>query len=82
MVSGLTAAGANGYIITDDISTGVITQGLNNVNYPGGISAVSVDNVSSQAQASSVYFSTLTASTVGTCANTHCGVKLTQGGLQ
>jgi hypothetical protein len=82
LISGLTAAGANGYIITDDISTGVITGGLNFVNYPGGVSAVSVDNVSTQAQASSVYFSTLTNSTVGTCANTHCGVKLTQGGLQ
>jgi len=82
VISGLTAAGANGYIITDDISTGSIAGGLNFVNYPGGISAVTVDNVSTQAQASSVYFTTLTNSTVGTCGNTHCAVKLTQSGLQ
>jgi len=82
LVSGLTATGANGYIITDDISKGLITGGLNFVNYPGGVSAVSVDNISGQAQASSVYFSTLLNSTVGTCPNTRCAVKLTQGGLQ
>jgi hypothetical protein len=82
LVSGLVGAGTNGYIITNDISNGNVTSALNLVNYPGGISAVIIDNVSTQAQASSVYFSTITNSAVGTCANTHCAVKLTQSALQ
>jgi hypothetical protein len=82
LMSGLVAAGANGYIITNDISSGSIIAGLNSVNYPGGISGIVVDNVSTQTQASSMYFTTLTNSTVGTCANTRCAVKLAQLNLQ
>ena len=37
---------------------------------------------SSSCQASSVYFSTLTTSSVGTCGGNRCAVKLTQSGLQ
>jgi hypothetical protein len=82
LMSGLIAAGANGYIITDDISSGTVIAGLNDVNYTGGISAIVVDNVSTQNQASSMYFTTLTNSTVGTCGGTRCAVKLRQLNLQ
>jgi hypothetical protein len=82
IVSGLVGAGTNGWIITNDISAGNIIAGLNTVNYAGGISAVVIDNVSTSAQASSVYFTTLTNSSVGTCGGTHCAVKLTQLSLQ
>jgi len=82
LVSGLVAAGANGYIITNDISTGAITASLNFVNYPGGVSGIVVDNDSPQAQASSVYFSTLQRVNVGTCVNQRCAVKLSQVGLK
>jgi hypothetical protein len=82
LMSGLVGPGADGYIITDDISSGAITAGLNDVNYPGGVSGIIVDNVSTQNQASSMYFTTLTNSTVGTCGNTRCAVKLRQLNLQ
>jgi hypothetical protein len=82
LISGLVGAGNNGYIITNDISTGIITAGEDFVNYPGGVSGIVVDNTSSAAQASSVYFSTQGVVTVGTCVNSRCAVKLTQSGLQ
>ena len=81
LISGLVDA-TNGYIITNDISTGAVTAALNFVSYPGGISGVIIDNNSAAAQASSVYFSTLTTVTVGTCNNARCAVKLTQAALQ
>jgi hypothetical protein len=81
LMSGLVDA-TNGYIITNDISTGVITAGLNSVNYPGGISGIIIDNSSTQSQASSLYFSTLGVVNVGTCGNQRCAVKLTQANLQ
>jgi hypothetical protein len=82
-VSGLVAPGANGYIITNDISGGSVTGAVATQNYPGGPSAIIPDNLSSQAQASSFYFSTLGIPAVGNCpANVHCAVKLTQASLQ
>jgi hypothetical protein len=82
LISGLMGAGANGQIITNDISTGAIAIGLSSVNYPGGVSGVVVDNVSTSGQASSVYFSTQGVVNVGGCANARCAVKLTQLNLQ
>jgi hypothetical protein len=82
LMSGLVGAGADGYVITNDISLGSVTAGLNSTNYPGGISGIIVDNVSTQNQASSMYFTTLTTSSVGTCGGTHCAVKLQQLNLQ
>ena len=82
LVSGLTAGGVSGLLVSNDISLGNITSNLRAVNYPGGVSGIISDNTSTAAQASSFYFSTLTNSTVGTCANTRCAVKLTQGTLQ
>ena len=52
------------------------------VNEIGGTSAITVDNNSGQAQASSIYFGTLQRTTSAPCGNFFCAVKLTQGGLQ
>jgi hypothetical protein len=81
VISGVVGAAPNGVLRTDDISTGVITGTLSGVNYPGGISGTIFDNVNAGGQASSVYFSTLTTSNVGTCGGNRCAVKLTQLGL-
>lgn len=49
-------------------------------SYNGGTSGFSVDNTSSDGQASSIYFGTLG---TGNCGNgNYCAVKLTQGALQ
>ena len=82
VISGVVGASPNGVLRTDDITSGTITGTLSGVNYPGGISGIIFDNVSTSAQASSVYFSTLTTSTTGSCNGTRCAVKLTQDGLQ
>jgi hypothetical protein len=81
VISGVVGASPNGVLRTDDITSGTITGTLSGVNYPGGISGVIFDNVSTSAQTSSVYFSTLTTSAVGTCGGNRCAVKLTQSGL-
>jgi hypothetical protein len=49
----------------------------------GGTSGIVIDNVSSESQASSIYFATLTTST-SVCGSTsaYCAVKLTQSGLK
>jgi hypothetical protein len=78
-VSGLMGTGTNGLILANDISTGAIVNGqATSVNYPGGVSGIIVDNVSTAGQASSVYFSTQGVVNVGTCVNSRCAVKLTQ----
>jgi hypothetical protein len=82
VISGVVGAGTNGVLRSDDITSGTITGTLSGVNYPGGISGIIFDNVSTSTQASSVYFSTLTTSTTGTCGGNRCAVKLTQDGLQ
>ncbi len=81
VISGVVGASPNGVLRTDDISTGVITGILSGVNYPGGVSGIIWDNVSTSGQASSVYFSTLTTSNTGSCGGNRCAVKLTQLGL-
>jgi hypothetical protein len=83
LVSGLMGSGANGLILLNDISTGAIINGqATSVNYPGGVSGIIVDNISTVGQASSVYFSTQGVVTVGSCSNARCAVKLTQPNLQ
>jgi len=56
------------------------------IGYWGGTSAFSVDNVSTEPQAASIYFGTLSAPPGGTTtpcgAGNFCAVKLTQSGLQ
>ena len=52
-------------------------------NEIGGASGITVDNVSPQPQASSIYFGTLGVSGGSPCGtNLYCAVKLTQGALQ
>lgn len=82
LLSGLIGGGNNGYIISNDISTGSVPGALNVVNYPGGVSGIVVDNNSIQTQASSVYFTTQGTVNVGGCNGNICAVKLTQGSLQ
>ncbi len=83
LISGLVGAGGNGFIITNDISTGaIIPSQSTSVNYPGGVSGIIIDNVSNSGQASSVYFSTQGVVNLGGCANSRCAVKLTQLGLK
>jgi len=70
-----------------DITSGPPTSGASPTNQSsenGGTSGIVVDNVSSEAQASSLYFSTLGTATCGTPGggNTGCAVKVTQSGLQ
>jgi hypothetical protein len=54
--------------------------------YWGGTSAFSIDNVSTEFQAASIYFGTLSTPPGGTTtpcgAGNYCAVKLTQSGLQ
>jgi hypothetical protein len=69
LMGGIVAAGTSGLMITDDISVLPLLQGLNDVTEAGGVSGVIVDNTSTSAQASSMYFGTLTG---------HAAVKLTQ----
>lgn len=70
-----------GAVITDDI-TSEPALALNFVTYPGGISGIWWDNVTTEPQASSIYFSTLGVVNVGSCNNARCAVKLTQLNLQ
>jgi hypothetical protein len=72
LMGGLVAAGTNGYMITNDISSGAVPGALNDVQYAGGTSGVVVDgdaNTTTYPQSSSMYFTTLTG---------HAAVKLTQ----
>jgi len=75
---GFTFAGTSPYFTA--ISGSPITT------YPdaqGGTSAIVIDNVSSDAQASSIYFTTLAKSTsVCGATSAYCAVKLTQAALQ
>jgi hypothetical protein len=80
LVSGLMDA-TYGEIITDDITLEPAAK-LNTVAYPGGVSGVWWDNISTGQEASSVYFSTLGKVNVGTCVNARCAVKLSQLKLQ
>jgi hypothetical protein len=63
-----------------DISSSTTPAQSSQITESGGTSAIVVDNISSLAQASSVYFSTL--STSSSCGSAYCAVKLTQATLQ
>jgi len=67
-----------------DISTNTTPTFIARVSEAGGTSAIIIDNVSTAVQASSIYFSTLSASAACATAGTNhrCAVKLTQSGLQ
>jgi hypothetical protein len=85
LVSGLMGPAGEGFIITNNISNGNVVVGHGtNQPYAGGVSGIIIDNVSTAAQASSVYFTTQGAVTQGTCGPpaARCAVKLTQLNLQ
>jgi len=72
-----------GFTISGTTNTAV---GSSPITYPfatGGTSGIIIDNIATQAQASSIYFTTLATSTT-VCGGTsaYCAVKLTQSGLK
>lgn len=78
-------AGSVGDIASQNVTNGSVSAATS-VAEPkanGGTSGIAVDNISTQAQASSIYFGTLATSTTQCGATAaYCAVKLTQSGLQ
>jgi hypothetical protein len=77
-----------GWTLGDASSTTEAATEINGspLTYPtatGGTSGIVIDNISTEAQASSIYFTTLATSTT-TCGSTsaYCAIKLTQSALQ
>ncbi len=68
------------------IASSATTPNATATNYWGGASAFSIDNVSTEPQAASIYFGTLSPppalNTTPCGAGNYCAVKLTQSGLQ
>jgi len=80
--AGCVATGGSACILSLDVTSGFPSAVSAGVTEVGGTSGIVVDNVSSQAQASSIYFSTLNATTCGDgVSGGGCAVKLTQAGL-
>ncbi|MGA8367566.1 MAG: hypothetical protein ACLQMT_08430 [Candidatus Acidiferrales bacterium] len=72
-----------GYTISGTTATGISGSPLTYPTATGGTSAIVIDNVSSDAQASSLYFTTLaTSTTVCGATAAYCAIKLTQSALQ
>ena len=77
-----TGGGAGGCIMSFDITGGFPAAATQGRPEAGGTSAIVVDNVSTQPQASSIYFTTLGNTTCGDgVSGGGCAVKLTQSGL-
>jgi hypothetical protein len=77
--------GSVGDIASQNVTGGSISAAtiVAEPNANGGTSGIVVDNISTQAQASSIYFGTLATSTTQCGATAaYCAVKLTQSGLQ
>lgn len=71
------------WTITNPITSNTTTPTATATGYLGGTSGFSMDNFSSFAEASSVYFGTLATGRNAPCGrNLYCAVKLTQSGLQ
>lgn len=69
--------------INSRITSSSTTPTASATPYLGGTSGFVVDNTSSQAQAASIYFGTLSTGATASCgAGQYCAVKLTQGALQ
>ena len=68
--------------INSRLTSTATTPNATAANEIGGSSGITIDNNSSQAQASSIYFGTLQRSASAPCGNHYCAVKLTQGALQ
>lgn len=77
-----TGGGTAGCIMSLDITTGFPTAAAQARAEAGGTSGIIVDNVSTQPQASSIYFTTQSTTTCGDgVSGGGCAVKLTQSGL-
>ncbi len=72
-----------GFTISGAAATAITGSPITYPSATGGTSAIVIDNVSADAQASSLYFTTLATSTT-TCGATaaYCAIKLTQSALQ
>lgn len=71
------------WLINTPITSTTTVPDHSATNEIGGVSAVTIDNNSTQPQASSIYFGTLFRGTASPCgSNLFCAVKLTQGALQ
>ena len=84
---GVGLSGSLGQLVGVNVTTGTpVTATGSPVTEPsanGGTSGIVVDNISSAAQAASIYFTTLAAGTNANCGTGNfCAVKLTQSGLQ
>ncbi len=74
--------GTGGCIMSFDITTGFPSASSAARPEPGGTSGIIVDNISAAAQASNIYFTTLSDTTCGdSVSGGGCAVKLTQTGL-
>jgi hypothetical protein len=84
-------SGADAHVVSQIITSGFGTQSVASEGFPnsngnpstsqGGTSAIVVDNISTDAQASSIYFSTLSTNSSPCGSGAFCAVKLTQSGL-
>jgi hypothetical protein len=74
--------GTGGCIMSFDITTGFPSASSAARPEAGGTSGIVVDNISAAAQASNIYFTTLSDTTCGdSVSGGGCAVKLTQTGL-
>jgi hypothetical protein len=82
--NGCIADGAgNGCLLSFDITSGFPSAVAHFQPEAGGTSGIVIDNVSTAAQASSLYFTTLSSATCGDgVSGSPCAVKLTQSALQ
>jgi len=77
-----TGGGSAGCVMSFDITSGFPAAAIQGRPEAGGTSGIVVDNVSTQPQASSIYFTTLGNTTCGDgVSGGGCAVKLTQSGL-
>ena len=72
-----------GYTISGATATAISGSPLTYPTATGGTSAIVIDNVSADVQASSIYFTTLaTSTTVCGATSAYCAIKLTQSALK
>lgn len=72
-----------GFTISGTAATAISGSPVTEPTATGGTSGIIIDNMATQAQASSIYFTTLaTSTTVCGATSAYCAVKLTQAGLK
>lgn len=68
--------------INSRITSNSATPTATAINEIGGTTGFTIDNTSTQPEASSIYFGTLFRSNAAPCGNNYCAVKLTRSALQ